>query len=259
MRFKVITCDIMRKELEEVTQNCPHQLEIHYLTREGYHNGPDRSRPLLQAAIDEVPEGYDAILLGFAFCNRLLDGVRAGHTQLVIPRAHDCITFFMGSRERYQEHFLSHPGTYYYTSGWLERRDGSRLSQGQSENIGLGSQSYGELVAQYGEDNAQYLIEFFGGWKQHYTQGVLIHFPFAEALHLREQVQAICRENGWQYGEIPGDLSLLRRWVNGEWDKDFLIVSPGQCIKATHDEWVMKTIQADRPRPLAGGKPAITI
>jgi hypothetical protein len=226
--------------LEEAAKKSPHQLEITYLSREGYHNEPDRNRPLLQEYIDSVPEGFDAILLGFAFCNRLLDGVEARHIQLVVPRGHDCITFFMGSRHRYREHFTGHPGTYYYTTGWLERRDGSQLAQSLSGIPGMGAKSYDDLVAQYGEENAQYLMEFFGGWKQHYKQGTLIHFPFADTVSSREQVQAICRENGWQYGEIPGDLSLLDRWVRGQWDEDFLIVPPGHSIKATYDEWVMQ-------------------
>ncbi|MCC6443455.1 MAG: DUF1638 domain-containing protein [Armatimonadetes bacterium] len=240
----------MRRELEEIAPRSPNELDILYLSREGYHNEPDKNRPLLQSYIDSVPEGCDAILLCFAFCNRLLDGIRAGHTRLVIPRAHDCITFFMGSRERYREYFSGHPGTYYYTAGWLERRGGEQLNQAQSVSNALGlPQSYEEMVETYGEENAQYLMEFFGGWKQHYRDGILIDFPFAEALNLRDQVQAICRENGWQYGEISGDLSLLERFIGGDWNEDFLIVPPGRSIRATYDERVMEVSEIGAHSP----------
>ncbi len=33
---------------------------------------------------------------------------------LVIPRAADCITLFLGGRARYQQQFSDHPGTYWY-------------------------------------------------------------------------------------------------------------------------------------------------
>lgn len=167
----------------------------------------------------------------------------------------------MGSRERYREYFSGHPGTYYYTAGWLERRDGEQLIQAQSVSnaLGLAGQTYEEMVETYGEENAQYLMEFFGGWKQHYTHGILIDFPFAEALNLKEQVQAICRENGWQYGEIPGDLSLLERFIGGDWNDDFLVVPPGQSIRATYDECVMKASETGADSPSSDGAIAIKI
>ena len=33
----------------------------------------------------------------------------ARHTPIVMPRAHDCITLYLGSRERYQAQFERHP------------------------------------------------------------------------------------------------------------------------------------------------------
>jgi hypothetical protein len=240
LKFKVVACDIMRSEVEEIAPQSPHELDLTFLTREGYHNEPDKNRPLLQEQIDAVPEGYDAILLGFAFCNRLLDGIQARHTQLIVPRGHDCITFFMGSRQRYREFFDTHPGTYYYTRGWLERRDGKQLNQMSEEVSGIGNTDYDELVKKYGEENAQYLTSFFDKWQENYTNGVLIQFPFAEKLNLREQVKEICYTNAWKYDEMAGDLGLLTRWLKGEWNDDFLIVPPGYTIKAAYDETIMK-------------------
>ncbi len=93
--------------------------DLEFLTQ-GYHDIPATGRVEIQKLIDAVPAGkYDAILLGYGLCSNILTGVTCSHTRLVIPRAHDCITFFLGSKERYQRCFGERPGTYYFTSGWL--------------------------------------------------------------------------------------------------------------------------------------------
>ena len=95
-------------------------IDFEFLTQ-GYHDIPGTGRAEIQKRIDATAAGrYDALLLGYGLCSNILTGLTTAHTQLVIPRAHDCITFFLGSKERYQECFNAKPGTYYYTSGWLE-------------------------------------------------------------------------------------------------------------------------------------------
>ena len=61
--------------------------------------------------------------------------VGAGRPQhsLVVPRAHDCITLFLGSKERYLDYFQTHPGVYFKTSGWIERGEG--LTQYHQDSI----------------------------------------------------------------------------------------------------------------------------
>ena len=76
--------------------------------------------------------GYDAILLGYALCGRGTEGLRAGKTQLVLPRAHDCIGLLMGSRQRYQAYFDTHPGVYFRSPGWVENQ-----SSGSDSPAGL--------------------------------------------------------------------------------------------------------------------------
>ena len=69
----------------------------------------------------DTSAGYEAILLGYARCNDGVAGVTARQVPLVIPRAHDCITFFFGSRETYKKYFDRYPGTYYMTTGWAKQ------------------------------------------------------------------------------------------------------------------------------------------
>ena len=60
------------------------------------------------AAVDESK--YDAVLLGYGLCSNGWWGWRPARIPLVVPRAHDCITLFLGSKERYLDYFQKQPG-----------------------------------------------------------------------------------------------------------------------------------------------------
>jgi hypothetical protein len=218
------------------------------LKPQGLHDSSDACRKELQPLIDAVePKEYAALFLGYGLCNNAIAGIRAGRVRLVIPRAHDCITFFLGSKERYQECFNARPGTYYYTSGWLEcaKRRGSTGPIWGDASLPAGANAslratYEQWVQKYGEDQAKYLLEEMGRWTDSYSHGTLITFDFVKHLKLKEEVRQICTERGWQYDEIPGDLGMFHKLLDGEWpEADFLIVRPGQEVIATNNAQVI--------------------
>ena len=103
-----------------------------------------------------------------------------------------------------------------------------------------------DLVAQYGEDNARYLIEVTQQWAKNYSRGMLISFEFDGPLALREKVAAICQKRGWRFAELAGDLTLLRRWLAGRWNhKDFLEVPPLHGIFPSYDDGVIEARPGD--------------
>jgi hypothetical protein len=245
MYLKVIACEIAARELYFTAARSKNLIDLELLTQ-GYHDTPSAGREAIQKRIEAVPAGkYDAIVLGYGLCSNILVGLATPHTRLVIPRAHDCITLFLGSKERYQHCFSERPGTYYYTSGWLEcaRRRGLEWSAWAGASLQSGAHTgpkalYEEWVRKYGEDQAKYLLEEMGRWAAAYSHGTLIHFDFTTPLKLREQVETICRDKGWEYSELPGDLGLLQKLLDGDWG-DSLVVNPGQKVVATFDEQVI--------------------
>ncbi len=239
MHLKVVACEVLAREIFYCAARAANTVDIEF-NPQGFHADPDRCRGVLQEQVDAVPaERYDALLLGYGLCSNSVVGLRAGKIPLVIPRAHDCITFFLGSKKRYREEFERHPGTYYYTSGWLEHHL-RRKSEKQGPPRENQQASFARLAEKYGEDNARYLAEVLGHWKNLYTRGAFISFPFSEHLNLERRVREICAERGWQFVRLEGDLSLIQRWLDGQWDaEDFLVVHPGQEIYATHDEQII--------------------
>lgn len=238
MYLKVIACEIALREICTLAARSRSVLDLEFLPQ-GLHDTPALGRDEIQRRIDAVPGGkYDAVLIGYGLCSSILKDLEARQTQLVVPRAHDCITLFLGSKERYQACFTARPGTYYFTSGWLEVR--TRRGEGRTGGHGLfmpaqtaaaREDEYAKWVEKYGAEQAEYLREVMAGWAAHYTHGTLIDFEFARPLACQDEVRRICAERGWQFEVLEGDLGLLERWLNGPWDpQEFLVVAPGQRV-----------------------------
>jgi hypothetical protein len=246
MRFKAIICQVLTREMDDVVARSPHVIDVERLTM-GLHDLGASMRPHLQERIDDAdPGGYDAILLGYALCGKGTEGLRAGKTRLVLPRAHDCIGLLMGSRFAYQAYFDNHPGVYYRSPGWIEyQKPGQTLEPAFSsaKNVLGERRSREELVAQYGEENGNYLYEQFGAYRRHYSGLTYISTGVASDEACRGQARVEAEQEGWTFEEIKGSLTLLERLVNGEWDAaDFLVVPPCATVLATLGESIVDAV-----------------
>ena len=210
----------------------------------GLHDLGAAMRPQLQERIDAADEqGYDAILLGYALCGRGTEGLHAGKTKLVMPRAHDCIGLLLGSRQRYQDYFENHPGVYYRSPGWVEFQTPGQVLEpawASTRYKPAERRSREELIAQFGEDNGIYLFEQYGAFRRHYSGLTYISTGVEPDNHCREQARAEAMKMGWAFEELQGSLTLLEHLSNGEWDAaDFLIVPPGATVIGTLGESVV--------------------
>jgi len=242
--FVVIGCSVLDRELSQAASLSPHKIEKHILSKGLHDIGCVNMRMRLQEAIDaHSHSSCDAVLLGYALCNLGIAELKApDHCPLVVTRAHDCITLFMGSRQRYADYFAKNPGTYFLTPGWVEHGE----ETGELRQITLQTRmgmndSYEELVAKYGEDNAQYLWEELHQTMQHYSAVAYIDTGVAPPEQFEPEAQQRARSKGWKYDRLQGDLRLLQALLAGEWkEEDFLVVPPGQTIQATYDDSLVR-------------------
>ncbi|OHB78754.1 MAG: hypothetical protein A2W31_10685 [Planctomycetes bacterium RBG_16_64_10] len=209
---------------------------LHDIGQKGMH------ARLAKTLADTNRLGYDAILLGYGLCSNGLVGLTARDTPLVVPRAHDCITLFLGSKERYLEYFHDHPGVYFKTSGWIER--GEHLAQLGGDSIQRQSGmdlSYEELVAKYGAENASYLWEQLGETTRNYQQLTFIETGIEPDDRFERHTEQCAAEKGWKYAKIAGNLALVEGLVNGPWPEDqFLLVAPGHRVVPSYDARIIK-------------------
>lgn len=237
MNLAVVACHLLWRELSLLTAQSSHLFLPVYL-RQGLHNEPDRLRKELQEAIDQLDGKHDAILVGYGLCSNGICGLHAAKSDLIFMRAHDCITFLLGSRQAYRQFFDDNPGTYWYSSGWIET--GSLPGPERHELL---RQQYTE---QYDEETADYLISEEMRWIVKYHKACYIHQPGLSKRDSqnREFTRGCASAFGWEYEELGGDMQLMRDFVNGPWDDDrFLVVKPGQTVQPSYDSLVIHAVE----------------
>ena len=245
MHLKLISCEIFFREMCHAVAHSPNLIDIEFLPKGLHDIGSASMLQRVQAVLDKVDElQYDAIIMGYALCNNGLAGLRARTIPVVLPRAHDCITLFLGNKERYLEYFNSHLGTYFKTSGWIERGEATgELSQlSIQRQIGM-DKSYDELVEKYGEENAQYLYDTLYGYKN-YSQFTYIEMGIETGDIFEQRTRKEADEKGWGFEKLQGDMSMIQRLVDGQWDnREFLVLQPGQSVVTTFGTDIIKAEQ----------------
>lgn len=225
MRLQLIACKVLQKEIYYCAARSKNVIDIVFL-EQGLHEIPtnlnEQLKKTLEITHDQQGNKYDAILLGYGLCSNGIVGLNA-KIPLVVPRAHDCITILLGSKEKYKEYFDSHRGIYWYSCGWIETNE--MPCKEKYEKL------LAEYIEKYGEDNAKYLLEVEQGWIGEYEWTTYIDWALGNAekdIAFTKQSADFLKLN---YDQIKGDPSLLQRLLDGDWaDEDFLVLKPGQVI-----------------------------
>ena len=235
----VITCDVLRDEFMQFARGMDHIVHIEVL-KQGLHNDPPLLRKELQQAVDRVENDWPlarAIVLGYGLCSRGVEGVVARRCQVVLPRAHDCITLLLGDRQVYAQYVKDHPGTYWYSPGWL------RCS------LPPGPERHAKLLADYrekfGPEDADFLMESEQSWFKNYDRAAFVDLGTPDAEKDVEKTRQCADWLGWSVDRLHGSPTLLQDLLLGHWDSQrFLVLEPGQTAHMTADEQVVVAIDA---------------
>lgn len=195
---------------------------------QGLHDTPDVLRREVQKELDKTadPPGkpYDAILLGYCLCSNGITGLHS-NIPVVVARGHDCMTLLLGSRHTYQNYFDTHKGIYWYSLGWIEQCNAPMPGKDRFDKI------QAEYIEKYGPENAEYLISMEQGWIKEYKRAVFIDWNLPGTEEAKAYTKECAAYLGWDYDEIKGDPSLMQRLLDGDWNKDdLLVVDPGHTI-----------------------------
>lgn len=243
MRLKLIACNVLSREIGFLSSQSDNFIDITYL-RQGYHDTPEELNRILQHEIDLIDSGdspysclpkngdFDAILLGYGLCCNGPVGVASKKYPIVIPKAHDCITLLLGSKERYLEYFETYPGTFWYTPGWCENLETRRMRRDRLMQ---------EYTERYGEENAEYLVDMECSWDKDYQNVIYINwdgFPFPD---YSPAAREIAQESKLAFQSLSGGSALIEDFLAGKWDDRFLVLQPGEALEPSYDADVVRT------------------
>ena len=216
-KIYVIACGVLKLDLQQAAQKLGINADFKFL-ESSLHDTPEKLKSELQQAIDSVcPGQYARIAVGYGICGQGTDGIRAGKLPLVIPQIHDCISLFLGSAAKYKEQFEKHPGTYYFTAGWLEK--------------GTGPDNMQKWLLQtcpgHSEKEIQELMdEFFSGWQKNYTRAVFIETGADNDDDCRKLAKNTAEKYGWKYEEMAGSTKFFEKLLIAEKTDDEILLVP---------------------------------
>ena len=240
MKLKLICCEVFFRMACLTASQSENTVDLEFTPLKA-HTEADDLRSKIQAAIDRTEaEGgdYDAIVLGFGLCGNSVAGIKARNLKLVIPRAHDCCTIFLGSRHKFVQNFGDRLSAKWSSHGYLERTGDYFGGTELAKSYGF-SREYDELVEQYGEENAQFVWETLHPKLPDQDKIYIRVEPF-ELFGFFEKFQQKVREEA-EDGQEPkiqvldGSIRLMSKLLNGEWDDEYLVVQPGKSIQPVYD------------------------
>jgi hypothetical protein len=209
MKTKLIACNMIRDEVLAAMERVGADYPVEWI-EEGLHTVINKLRVRVQEALD-ASEGFDRVLLAFGACGNMIDGLRTGGFELILPDVDDCVSLMLYPHRPGKE-----TGVYYLTAGWC--RSGRNAWDDRKQ-----------LTERFGEKRAARIVgELYGNY-----HALRLVDTGAYAL---SEIEEECRENaasfGWTYGVEPGSTDWIGELLAGPWDERFLRYGPRETIDA---------------------------
>jgi hypothetical protein len=240
MRLLAITCDILSRPVYHFASRSPHVVNVAHLSA-ALHAEPLTLRERIQEQIDGAGPGLDAVVLAYGLCGGATAGIVARDVPVVLPRAHDCVTIFLGARGRYETEHERTPGTYWYVQDQMDRGNdlkGWLLGDATRSDEVVATRA--QYVERFGAENADYLMETLGEWSTRYERGAFLDTGLAPADAAAARAKEEAERRGWRFERRLADLQLVRRLLYGQWDDDFQVLQPGEQLAMSYDATIVR-------------------
>ncbi len=233
-RYKLISCSVFKNFVEKFIAENMLPIDAKFISM-GKHLNPEKLNKELQEEIDKTGEEYEAIMLLYGLCGNSILGLTAREIPIIIPRAHDCCTLFLGSREKFVENFEGKQSSEWYSSDYLEEFEKQKDSESFNEEHWYYGLEYEKLVEEYGEDNAKYIYETI------YGQNEKTEIFFIKTRHEKDsdnllKLRKDAAEKDIKLVELEGSYCLVKNFLKELFfEEDYLIVLSGYSVAGAYD------------------------
>ncbi len=210
----IIACGSIKPELENFKDD-DKNIVTRYLPQ-NLHRTPHKMKDIIQKVVEKAEEESENIILGYGLCSNGVVGVKAPRQGLYIPRVHDCIALYLGSRDKYFKIFSKYPGTYHLTKSWIDN---------QKDPLGLVENEYSERVGrELAEETMKTEI-------RNYKYISYVSTLSGNNDHYRQRAKENAEFFNKKFVEYEGSNDYFRKILYGPYDdKDFIYIKPNQEI-----------------------------
>jgi hypothetical protein len=228
MKIYSIICGMLDDFFTEAAKASPHEIKIDLIDKK-LHTEPEKLKKELQLRLDALKPEWDFIVLGLGLCGGALNGLKSGKHTVIIPRCHDCISLFLGSKDKYEQAVKKYQNRCYWFTPSFYKQGFLLIKKFRQQRIE-------EYTEQYDDETAEYLINVELEPLKHYTHLNLIDDFKNPDLVLEEEAKELALEFNWQINKFNIDNSLFYAIYRGNYDNDmFLTVPPGKMIVQSMD------------------------
>jgi hypothetical protein len=230
----VISCAVLEPEVRHFLRDNPRLRDLVIIPL-ALHEDPARLQRELQRAVEgaEANPAVEAIVLVFGLCGRGVENLRHARCPIILARAHDCTTLFLGDKDRYAAYVTANPGTYWYNPGFIR---GGKMP-GPDRDARLRE----EFGRKFDAEDVEFLIEQDRAGLAHYDRAAYVSLELADTRQDEAYTRSCAACHSWGFDRVPGNPELLQALLRGDWDeKRFLIVPPRHVVRLTADDTIIR-------------------
>jgi hypothetical protein len=247
-KISVISCAVLEPEVRHFLRDNPRVRELEFIPL-ALHEDPARLQRELQEAVRraEANPAVEAIVLVFGLCGRAVENLRHPRCPIILARAHDCVTLFLGDKDRYAAYVKDNPGTYWYNPGFIR----GKTIAGPDREARLRE----EFAKKFDPDDVDFLIEQDRAGLAHYNRAAYVSMDLEDSKPDEEYTRSCAACHNWGFDRVPGNPELLQALLRGDWDETrFLIVPPNHVVRLTADDTIIRA----EPEAAAHASPPAT-